>query len=234
MNSTREEQLKELLAVVKVKKTINLELVNQALTHPSYLYESGGGIEHNQRLEFLGDAVIGLIIAQHLYEKYPGKTEGELTKMRAAVVCETSLAEAARALNLGRYILMGKGEEQTGGAGRASNLADCLEAFIGALYLTLGLEKTNYFVISLLKTRIKNAARGFFGDYKTQLQEYIQRNPENQVCYRILQEEGPDHDKTFYAAVYLNEKELARGRGHTKKEAEQMAALLALNALGAE
>lgn len=119
-----------------------------------------------------------------------------------------------------------------GGAKRPSNLADCFEAFVGALYLNLGLEKIQPLVLNLLKNKISNAAKGKFQDYKTQLQEYIQRSPDNRLSYKILQEDGPDHEKQFLAAVYLNDKEMARGKGFSKKEAEQKAARLALRKLG--
>ncbi len=229
----RKEQLEKLLGQLQIKEKVDLQLVNQALIHPSFLYE-GKGVSgmHNQRLEFLGDAVVGLVIAQHLYEKYPDKTEGELTKMRAAIVCEAALVQGARKMGLGEYLLLGRGEEQMGGASRVSNLADCFEAFIAALYLSLGLKKVRRVILTVLKTIIENAARGDFGDYKTKLQEHIQKDPKSSVQYQILREEGPDHAKKFWAAVYLNEGELARGTGKTKKEAEQNAAREALHKMG--
>jgi len=233
LSEKRKAQLAQLLASLKLDEEVDLELVNQALTHPSYLYEGGGQDEHNQRLEFLGDAVVGLIVAQYLYKKYPHKGEGELTKMRAAAVCEASLAQAAQELNLGSYMLLGRGEGQMGGATRASNLADCFEALMGALYLSLGLEKVTPLLLRLLQDKIRKVSRGNYGDYKTQLQELIQKNPDQQLSYRILKEEGPDHDKVFLAGVYLNEQKLAQGKGHTKKEAEQRAAKQALQKLGA-
>ncbi len=232
-NETRINQLNELLDNLQIKGNINRLLVHQALTHPSYLYEEGRSREeHNQRLEFLGDAILGLVVAKHLYQKYPHKSEGELTKMRAAVVCESSLCQAARKMDLGRYLLLGKGEELMGGAKRASNLADCFEALMGALYLSVGLEKVSAFLLRVLKEQIKTASQGQFDDYKTKFQEYAQRTPKNKVTYRILHEDGPDHNKNFLAAVYLNEEELAQGNGHTKKEAEQAAAKLALSQFG--
>ena len=229
----RKERLEKLLEQLQIKEKVDLQLVNQALIHPSFLYEEKGvSGTHNQRLEFLGDAVVGLVIARHLYEKYPDKTEGELTKMRAAIVCEASLVQGARKMGLGEYLLLGRGEEQMGGASRVSNLADCFEAFIAALYLSLGLEKVRKVILTVLKTMIETAARGDFGDYKTKLQEYIQKDPQSSVQYQILREEGPDHAKKFWAAVYSHEKELARGSGKTKKEAEQNAAREALHKMG--
>ncbi|MGI6144804.1 MAG: ribonuclease III [Clostridia bacterium] len=235
LNPQRKAQLEQLLIQLKLKDEINLELVDQALTHPSYIFEGrGASTHHNQRLEFLGDAVIGLVVGQYLYEKLPQKTEGVLTKTRAAIVCEASLVQGAKALRLGEYLLLGRGEQQMGGAERASNLADCFEAFIGALYLSLGLEKVRAIILRVLKQQIRQAIKGEFGDFKTELQEYIQKDPRSSLGYKILQEKGPDHDKKFWAAVYLNEEELARGIGKTKKEAEQNAAMYALQKLGVE
>jgi len=237
LKGQRKEQLGQLLRQLPLPllEKPDLQLVDQALTHPSYVFEGRkGGGAHNQRLEFLGDAVVGLVIAQYLYEKYPQKTEGELTKIRAAIVCESSLVQGAKALYLGDYLLLGKGEERMGGAERVSNLADCLEAFVGALYLSLGLEKVGDLILSVLHKQIEDAAQGVLGDFKTELQEYIQKDPQCSLDYKILQEVGPDHAKKFAAAVYLNGRELARGTGKTKKEAEQNAAKQALHKLEVE
>lgn len=233
LSAKRKAQLTELLLNLKLNQDTDLELVNQALTHPSYLYEGGGNEEHNQRLEFLGDAVVGLIVGQYLFRKYPQKSEGELTKMRATVVCEASLAEGAQSLNLGAYLQMGRGEGHMGGASRTSNLADSFEALIGALYLSLGLEKVTPLLLMILNDKITKAARGKYGDYKTQLQEFVQKTPDQHLTYQILREEGPDHDKVFQSGVYLNNEEIAEGRGRTKKEAEQQAAKQALQKLEA-
>lgn len=232
INQQRKAQLEQLAAQLKLEEKVDLQLMDQALTHPSCIFE-GKGVSgaHNQRLEFLGDAVVGLVIGEYLYEKYPQRTEGELTKMRAAIVCESSLVEGARVWQLGEYLLLGRGEEQMGGAGRVSNLADCFEAFIGALYLSLGLAKVRQLILRVLRKQIEHAVKGDLGDFKTELQENIQKDPQSSLCYKILREEGPDHAKKFWAAVYLNETELARGKGKTKKEAEQNAAKLALNKL---
>ena len=233
MKEIRIKELNDFLVnKLKLTRKMDLRLINKALTHPSYIYEGNDSAgESNQRLEFLGDAVVGLVVAEYLFKELPRKTEGELTKMRAAIVCEASLAEAAKHLKLGDYLLLGKGEELMGGAERTSNLADCFEAFIGAVYLSVGLEKVRTLILSVLQDKIRSAVTGNLEDYKTQLQEYIQRCPENRLTYKILDEEGPDHNKTFRAAVYLNERELARGAGRTKKEAEQQAAGLALKSM---
>lgn len=233
MNEKRAERLRELLNALHLNNINDMSLVDQALTHPSYIYEGGtSSNENNQRLEFLGDAVVGVVTAHYLFLKCPHKPEGELTKIRAAVVCEASLAEAAKRIKLGDYLLMGKGEEQMGGARRSSNLADCFEAFVGALYLNLGLEKTRSFVINVIQNKIEESVKGSYNDYKTMLQEIVQKKAENRVSYKILKEEGPDHEKVFYAAVSLNDQEIAQGSGKTKKEAEQKAAQQALKELG--
>lgn len=233
LSPKRKAELEELLLSLDLARGTDLKLVNQALTHPSYLYEGGGNEEHNQRLEFLGDAVVGLVVGQYLYKKYPQKSEGELTKMRAAVVCEASLAQGAQTLNLGAYLQMGRGEGQMGGATRISNLADCFEALMGALYLSFGLEKVTPLLLKILSDKITKAARGKYGDYKTQLQEFVQKKPDQRLIYQILREDGPDHDKVFEAGIFLNEEQIAKGKGRTKKEAEQQAAKQAIGKLGA-
>ncbi len=209
------------------------ELVNTALTHPSYTFEKDlTDLDHNQRLEFLGDAVVDLVVGDYLFHEYPQKLEGELTKMRAALVCESSLANAARRAGLGDYLLMGKGEKNCGGQKRASNLADAWEALMGALYLELGIDAVRPIIIGYIQPEIEAVKKGQFGDYKTQLQEIVQKNPDAQISYQIISEEGPDHDKLFVAQVTVNQQSPHIGRGKTKKEAEQNAALQALIALG--
>lgn len=200
-----------------------------ALTHPSYSFENPAKVqENNQRLEFLGDAILDFIIGEYLYHSFPDKPEGELTKMRAAVVNEQTLARRSLSLGLGEFLLLGRGEELSGGRERTSILADALEAVIGAVYLEHGLEPTHGFVVGQLKAEVDQVAHGNYGDYKTVLQEKVQKK-EGQVTYQILAETGPDHNKRFVAGVYLNGSLLAQGDGRTKKEAEQSAAQLALN-----
>lgn len=207
----------------------NVDLIVKALTHPTYVFENKKEkLESNQRLEFLGDAILGLIVAHYLFENYPELPEGELTKMRAAVVCEPTLAEVAREIGLGDYLFLGRGEELTGGKTRNSNLADAFEALIGALYLEVGYERTENFVIKLLENEIEKTSKGAYRDFKTVLQEKVQELYAENVEYRIITEEGPDHDKVFSAGVYFQEKLLAKGSGKSKKEAEQNAAENAL------
>lgn len=204
------------------------KLICIALTHPSYTFENPDcGLENNQRLEFLGDAVLDFIVGEYLYLTYPGKPEGELTKMRAAVVNETTLARNARNIDLGQTLFLGKGEQSSGGRERASILADALEAVIGAIYLQYGFEKVRKFILGMLVPEIMELDDGNYGDFKTMLQEKAQRE-EYEVSYRILDETGPDHDKLFTAGVYLQGELRGKGTGKTKKEAEQFAARLAL------
>lgn len=207
----------------------NLPLLNIAFTHPTYVYEHPkANLESNQRLEFLGDAVLGMIIAELLYSNYPDKAEGELTKMRAALVCETSLAELAREINIGSYLLLGKGEEQSGGRERISILADALEAVIGALFLQLELEELKQFITNFFQHQIRKIEIGNYGDYKTTLQEIVQKKFDDNITYSIIDESGPDHNKVFTAGVLFEDKIIATGTGKSKKEAEQKAAQKAL------
>lgn len=205
-------------------------LFYQALTHSSCAHENRSmGLPHNQRLEFLGDAVLELVISDYLYRKFPHSAEGELTKLRAAVVCEPSLAKAAKELGLGYCLRMGRGEERSGGRERPSILADALEAVLGAIYLDKGLEAARKVILQELEPVIKDVLEGRLEkDYKTELQEMLQQYSSEPVNYVILKEEGPDHDKTFTAGVIYQGKEVGRGTGHSKKEAEQKAAKKAL------
>lgn len=231
MDAGRRQELNGLIQQwgIPLKRLDNL---NQALTHPTYVFEKKKkGLVNNQRLEFLGDAVLGLVVGDHLFRRYPDRPEGELTKMRAALVCESSLGERAKALGLGRYLLLGRGEEMNGGRERVSVLADAFEAVMGAIYLDAGLETAADFIISQLARRIDDLNSGNYGDHKTMLQELVQSYGEESVSYQILQESGPDHQKTFVAGVTYREHFLARGSGNSKKEAEQNAAQAAIDDL---
>jgi len=204
------------------------ELILTALTHPSFTFENPGNhLENNQRLEFLGDAVLDFVVGEYLYLNYPEKPEGELTKMRAAVVNETTLARNGKNICLGQALFLGKGEQHTGGRERPSIIADALEAVIGAVYLQYGFEKVRKFILGMLVPEIKELDKGNYGDFKTMLQEKAQKY-ENEVVYRILNEVGPDHDKIFTAGVYIQGDLKGKGIGRTKKEAEQQAAQYAL------
>ena len=206
------------------------DLLWTSFTHSSYAYENA--VESNERLEFLGDAALELASSQHLYKCFPKLSEGELTKLRAAAVCEPSLASIARRLGIGERLLLGKGEAATGGRERDSILSDALEAVIGAAFLDGGLQCVCDIVERLLGDYITelHSTRGF-GDYKTSLQEILQRGSKEPIVYKIIGEQGPDHSKVFAAEVRHGQKTLGTGSGKSKKEAEQQAALAALEGL---
>ncbi len=207
----------------------NERLLKQAFTHSSYVNEHRRKpYEDNERLEFLGDAVLELTISQYLYKKYPLMSEGELTKLRAAIVCEPSLVTFANALSFGNLVLLGKGEELTGGRERPALLADVFEAFIGALYLDQGMEAVFKFLQQTVFPKIDEGAFSHVMDYKSQLQELIQRDAAGSIEYKIQLEKGPAHNKEFISNVYLNGEIMGTGVGRSKKEAEQKAAQEAL------
>ncbi|NLY47110.1 MAG: ribonuclease III [Tissierella sp.] len=213
----------------------NKELLNLAMTHSSYANEHKMGIvENNERLEFLGDAILSLVVSQYLYKKYPNHPEGELTKIRAKVVCESSLAYAAKKIEIGKFLLLGKGEEATGGRVRESILADAAEAIVGAIYMDSDFETTNSILLSYFESDIVHAvAKGnLFIDFKTELQEIVQKKSKSTMEYVVVKEEGPDHNKRFYIDVVVNNESIGTGRGRNKKDAEQMAAKEALIRLG--
>ena len=203
---------------------VNKELLASALTHSSYFNEMSGDKQgtNNERLEFLGDAVLELVMSEHIYLKYPELTEGEMTKLRASIVCEQTLCGAAKDIGIGALMRMGRGEENTGGRQRGSILADCFEAVAGALFLDGGLASAKSFIISSLDSRIKERRENFMtSDYKTHLQELVQRDSKEPLEYAVIAEEGPAHNRTFVVALTHEGKELSTGRGKSKKEAEQ-------------
>lgn len=223
----------------RLKKWLNLDwrddnLLLVALTHSSFTYENRhAGVENNQRLEFLGDAVLELAVSDYLYQHNPGRSEGELTKLRAAIVCESSLARVSAELELGRCLSMGKGEERSGGRERPSILADAFEALLGAVYLDRGLEWAAAVAIRCLKPVIDDVMEGRLErDYKTELQELVQQHSGETVQYMIIKEDGPDHDKIFTAGVLYRGCMSGTGSGRSKKDAEQQAAKVALARLG--
>jgi ribonuclease III len=212
----------------------NEKLLIQAFTHSSYVNEHRKRPhEDNERLEFLGDAVLELTISQYLFKKFPNMSEGELTKLRASIVCEPSLVKFANALSFGELVLLGRGEELTGGRERPALLADVFEAFIGALYLDQGMEAVVQFLEKTIFPKINEGAFSHVMDYKSQLQELVQRDGIGVIEYKILQEKGPAHNKEFVSRVSLNGEELGIGVGRSKKEAEQQAAQMALEKLKA-
>lgn len=207
-------------------------LLERALTHSSYANESKKKLECNERMEFLGDAVLSIIVADHIFHKFH-LAEGDLTKIRAGLVCEKSLFEFARKIGLGEELLLGRGEEQTGGRERPSVVSDAFEALIAAIYLDGGMDEAAKFVLPFVEEELKQKEAPFV-DYKTKLQEIIQKNPEERVEYVLVAEEGPDHDKKFVVEVHLNSNVIGRGASRSKKSAEQAAAHEALILMGEE
>lgn len=211
----------------------NAALLNEALRHSSYANEHRG-IESvsNERLEFLGDSVLGFVTAEFLFARHPNSPEGELTRIRAALVCEQSLHEVAQSLELGKHLKLGNGEESGGGRARPSILADATEAVIAAVYLDGGLRAASDLIHRVLLDReCEEAVEEKRRDYKTALQELVQRTPGRTVGYRLAGETGPDHCRVFVMEVSVDGRAVGRGEGHSKKEAEQMAARAALEQL---
>lgn len=214
-----------------LEQEVDPDLLRQALTHRSYAYENGG-LPTNERLEFLGDSVLGIVITERLYRDFPDEPEGQLAKLRAAVVNAQALAEVARALGLGQYLLLGKGEESTGGDDKSSILADAMEAVIGAMYMSTDMETTRAFLERVFGPLIAASAQLGAGlDWKTSLQERAARIEQGVPEYRVT-DSGPDHAKEFSAEVLVGGQVLGRGHGRSKKVAEQEAAAQAYAALG--
>lgn len=211
----------------------NRELINTALCHSSYANEhKDRDIQCNERLEFLGDAVLGLVTGEYIYKKFPLWPEGKLTKLRASVVCETMLAKKGRELHINEALYLGKGEEMTGGRERSSIIADAVEAVIGAIFLDGGMESAEKFVLDMLRSEIEEISGSFETmDSKTMLQEIIQRESTCPIEYDITGERGPAHCKEFEAVVKHNGRILGRGTGKSKKEAEQNAAAQAVKSI---
>ncbi len=209
----------------------DLNWLDVAMTHSSYANEIRKGSPYNERLEFLGDAVLSIIVSDYLFNHFSSQ-EGDLTKLRAAIVCEKSLDVMANSLELGKYLNLGKGEELTGGRQRPSILADAFEALIASIYMDGGIEPARDFVLPFVKEMLANEDRLSFKDYKTILQEIIQQNPEEKLAYVLVGEKGPDHDKRFLVEVRLNSNVIGCGEGRSKKNAEQMAAKEALQLMG--
>ena len=209
-------------------------LLATALTHSSYANENRGRGECNERLEFLGDSVLGMVVADALYRRFPELPEGRMTRLRAQLVCEESLHRVASELGLGEYVRLGRGEEHTGGRRRTSILADAVEAVIAAMYLDGGLETAKAFIERQILSALDGSGPAMrVEDCKTELQELVQKKSGQSLSYELLGESGPDHDKTFTSQVSLNGRPIGSGSGRTKKEAEQAAARAALEALKA-
>ncbi len=212
----------------------NVKLLEHALYHSSYANEVRGAITSNERLEFLGDSVLSVIVASYLFENFKSIPEGELTKLRASLVCEKSLCGFSREIGLGEFLHLGRGEEKGGGRERDSILADAFEAVLAAIYLDGGMENAQKFVLRFVLPELSHRDDEVFKDYKTALQEIIQRNPEENVTYHLIGEAGPDHAKIFEVEVHLNSNVIGKGKGKNKKQAEQMAAKEALKLMGAQ
>ncbi len=210
----------------------DIQLLKRAMTHSSYANENKDSEGSNERLEFLGDAVLSIIVSDSIFRDYKNLPEGELTKIRASLVCENSLCSFAKEINLGEHLLLGKGERLTGGDSRPSILADAFEALIAAIYLDGGMEAASKFVMNFVGRELADNHGGAFEDYKTMLQEIIQQNPEEVLEYRLVGESGPDHDKRFEVNIMLNSNVIGSGSARSKKKAEQLAAKEALRLMG--
>ncbi len=210
----------------------NKQLAVTALTHSSYANEIHDGTKYNERLEFLGDSVLSIVVSDYIYKNCPEFPEGKLTKLRASLVCEKSLYGYAKALGLGEFIRLSKGEKHSGGDDRPSILSDAFEAVIAAIYLDGGIKPAREFILNYVLPDIKSAKPVKYKDYKTVLQEIIQKNPEERITYVLVKETGPDHDKHFVVEVHLNSNVIGKGGGRSKKEAEQEAARVALELMG--
>ena len=209
------------------------ELLTQALTHSSYANENPGvAPASNERLEFLGDAILGLIVAENLYRDFPGMSEGEMTRLRSILVKQETLASVAESIKLGNYLYLGKGEEASGGKDKPANLARALEALIAAVYLDHGSAVTEQLVLEILDAELlKTLYQGMIVDYKSQLQELLQAKTQQTPVYNLIETQGPDHNKKFTVEVRLGNDVLANGIGRSKKKAETEAARIALEKL---
>ena len=225
---------RELLVFIRESHIIisNLELLNLAFTHRSYANETSEMVDNNERLEFLGDSVLGMCVADWLFRNLPAKAEGDFSKIKSVVVSEDSLAMIARKLHVDKYLLIGKGEENTGGRDKKALLADCMEALFAACYLDSGFEAAKSFVMRYLEQQIRAVLDDdYHRDYQTSLQEYMQKRWRKVPSYTLVKKTGPEHDYTFFVEVDVNGKVFGPASGVNKKQAEQMAAKLAYDQL---
>lgn len=197
------------------------KLLENALTHSSYAHETRHPEMCNERLEFLGDSVLSVVVSDFLYKSFPKLPEGKLTRIRASAVCEKALSEFSRKLGLGEHLLLSHGEERTGGRDRSSIIADAFEALIAAIYLDGGMEPAREFVLSFVVPSLDKHLGAVEKDFKTHLQEVIQHNPEDKLIYTLVGEQGPDHDKRFTVEVRINSNLVGTGTGHSKKDADR-------------
>ena len=227
--STRDLSLLEERLGYKFK---NIKFLETGVTHSSFSNETKEHVPYNERQEFLGDAVLSIIVSDYIFENYTKLPEGELTKLRASLVCEKSLCGFANEIELGSFLRLGHGEELMGGRERPSILADAFEAMLAAVYLDGGIEPATKIVLGFVKRALEHVENAPFRDYKTLLQEIIQKNPEERLTYVLVAESGPDHDKRFEVNVMLNSNVIGHGIGKSKKAAEQLAAKEALELMG--
>ena len=228
LSETRIEQLDSLQERIKFKFS-DIKLLNKALTHRSYANENSNILKHNERLEFLGDSVLDILVSDHLIHKYSEFAEGTLSKIRAAVVNETCLAKLAKSIKLGNYLLLGRGEDLSGGREKASILADTFEALAGAVFCDGRLDAASDIFLPLLKEEITKTAESWsFRDFKSDLQEYTQNKLVCIPSYKVVREIGPDHAKEFEVVVLIKNEVEGKGLGRSKKEAEQAAAKMAM------
>ena len=212
----------------------DISLLQNALAHSSYANEQKGRVASNERLEFLGDSVLSIIVSDYIFGNFPALPEGQLTRIRASLVCEKTLCSFSKKLGLNEYIMLGKGEKACGGSDRPSILADAFEAVLAAIYIDGGMVPAKEHVLRFIKGELEHLGNDSVKDYKTELQEIIQRNPEERLSYVLTGESGPDHDKSFTVEVHLNSNVIGKGTGHSKKNAEQAAAKQALKLMGIE
>ncbi len=230
MQSKRTQQLQAFCSWLGIEIK-DLSLLDMALTHTSYAHEAkvNPKPQHNERIEFLGDSVLSVIVSTYMYTNFPDLNEGQLTKLRAHLVCEASLFEYAKKIRLGDFLQLGKGEELSGGRERPSLLADAFESVLGAYYLDQGFAKTQEFLLGLMQREIDFiCTHGICSDYKTRLQEYLQRDGDVDIAYKLVGSSGPEHSKVFSSEVLLQGEVIGKGEGRSKKDAEQHAAKNAL------
>lgn len=232
LSAKREEELREFEKKLGTS-FLNRILLNQSLTHSSYGHEHK--VPDNERLEFLGDAILKLVISEYLYHKFPDRAEGDLTKIRAAVISDDTLASVGRRTNIGNFLLLSNNEKRTGGTRRKSNLANAFEAVIGAVFLDAGIGKSREMILGVLVSEIDKVSKeGYIRDFKSALQEYAQKRKWELPRYRVVKETGPKHRRVFWMEVKIKGRGYGMGRGRNKKEAEQRAAMHALNRLKSE
>ncbi len=225
---SRSRQLSKLESILNIKFN-DKRILNTALTHRSFINETGNDVKDNERLEHLGDSVLGFIISEYLFKRFLEYQEGNLAKMKSVIVSDESLAVVSSNLNIGGFILMGKGEEHSGGRERISILANTLESLIGAIYLDQGLKQSRKFILKHFKKKIDNVSnQATLTDPKTRLQEYVQKKYKKSPVYEVTDEIGPAHSKEFIVRLLINGREVSNGRGGSKRKAEMKAARDAL------